>query len=534
MSIAQKILANPAKYSLQQLQQGVENGIIPAYIAIPLIQEKVQQQKMAQQSMQGMQDPQGQQQQMPIAQAVMQEAQGLSTLPTNLPQSYAGGGIVAFADGGDVERYQSKGLVDPENMTQEERDRQAMRDTLRKLGAAGMDIGTLPVRGVAGAAESVITRPLRALGVPIPYLPESFYGGDRSSMTPYMDQLRANEPQAAAPAPAAAPIAPPVAERKPPVDQVKPPQRAASTGTPAGGISDLTSAAPKSNLAGTTKTLMDEFTKRDESRDLARDKAIQDAEGKVTGKAFEGLEASLRKEAEEAGANKSQAKYMAMFKAGLAMMAGTSRNAFENIGKGAMVGAEDYQAAVKDLKKAQKENERQLAYIEQARRAEDIGNRDRAVDRLDKANTAASNRDKFGVSAIMNATGKDAEISADIWKTGIQAQTSRDVAKIGAGATLGAAAMRANQREGITPYQLARLRQDAEKQVDPNAIRAQLVQQLKLSKPPKPGADPTFEQRFQQAYEAAIMDRVNRSLGTPGSSGAGFQLPQGYKLLGSE
>ncbi len=30
------------------------------------------------------------------------------------------------------------------------------------------------------------------------------------------------------------------------------------------------------------------------------------------------------------------------------------------------------------------------------------------------------------------------------------------------------------------------------------------------------------------------MDRVNRSLGTPGSSGAGFQLPQGYKLLGSE
>jgi len=533
MSIAQKILANPAKYSIAQLQQGVENGVLPAYIAIPLIQEKVQEEKERQMAQAMQQGPQDQQQQMPLAQAVMQEARGLSTLSTNLPQSYAGGGIVAFADGGDVERYQSKGLVDPANMTQEERDRQAMMETLRKMKAAGMDIGTLPVRGVAGAAESVITRPLRALGVPIPYLPESFYGGDRSSMTPYMDQLRANEPQAA-PAPAAAPIAPPVAQQKPPVDQVKPPQRTASTGTPAGGISDLSSAAPKSNLAGTTKTLMDEFTARDEARDLARDRAIKEAEGKVTGKAFEGLEASLRKEAEEAGANKNQAKYMSMFKAGLAMMAGTSRNAFENIGKGALVGAEDYQAAVKDLKKAQKENERQLAYIEQARRAEDIGNRDRAIDRLDKASTAASNRDKFGVSAIMNATGKDADNATEIWKATTQAQTSRDVARIGAGATLGAAAMRANQREGITPYQLARLRQDAEKQVDPNAIRAQLVQQLKLSKPPKPGADPTFEQRFQQAYEAAIMDRVNRSLGTPGSSGAGFQLPQGYKLLGSE
>lgn len=91
------------------------------------------------------------------------------------PTTLAGGGMVAFQAGG---------------LTQEERDRAAMADAMRKLAAAGMDIATLPGRGLAGAAEFGITRPLRALGVPVPYLPESFYGGNRESLTPYFDKLR--------------------------------------------------------------------------------------------------------------------------------------------------------------------------------------------------------------------------------------------------------------------------------------------------------------------------------------------------------
>lgn len=102
----------------------------------------------------------------------------------------AGGGIVAFAD---------RGAVDVEAI-QREKDRAALSQAYedfkkgaRKTGAAAMDIGTLPFRAIAGAGESVITRPLRALGVDIPYLPESYYGGDASSMTPYLDKLRKEE-----------------------------------------------------------------------------------------------------------------------------------------------------------------------------------------------------------------------------------------------------------------------------------------------------------------------------------------------------
>jgi len=65
-----------------------------------------------QQPQQGQQAPQ-----QPIAQQIMAQAaqadqsQGVEALASNLPQSYVGGGIIAFEDGGKVERYQSAGYT---------------------------------------------------------------------------------------------------------------------------------------------------------------------------------------------------------------------------------------------------------------------------------------------------------------------------------------------------------------------------------------------------------------------------------------
>jgi len=80
-------------------------------------------------------------------------------------------------------------------ISQEESDRADFQSGLGKLGAAAKDVLTLPGRAVAGAAETAITRPLRAMGVPVPYLPDEFYGGNRESMTPYYDEIRKNEPE---------------------------------------------------------------------------------------------------------------------------------------------------------------------------------------------------------------------------------------------------------------------------------------------------------------------------------------------------
>lgn len=92
------------KLSVPQLQQAIKDGSIESWIGIPLLQERMKDQKQAQ-AMAAAQQPK----QPPIANRVMAEAaqQGLDGLPTNLPQEYAQGGIIGYAEGGDTdEAYQ--------------------------------------------------------------------------------------------------------------------------------------------------------------------------------------------------------------------------------------------------------------------------------------------------------------------------------------------------------------------------------------------------------------------------------------------
>jgi len=121
MAAMAKRATNPQDIQAIQknLVDGVQNGSIQPYVGIPLIQELTQRltevkAQMAQ-SMAGSGMQQGQQG-VPIAQQVMQQAaqesQGLESLPSNLPQEYAGGGIIAFEHGGEVQRFNEGELVD--------------------------------------------------------------------------------------------------------------------------------------------------------------------------------------------------------------------------------------------------------------------------------------------------------------------------------------------------------------------------------------------------------------------------------------
>jgi hypothetical protein len=122
MAAMAKRATNPQDIQAIQksLVDGVQNGSIQPYVGIPLIQELTQRLTEAKTQMAqsmasaGMQQPQGQQG-APIAQQVMQQAvqesQGLEALPSNLPQEYAGGGIIAFEEGGEVERFQFGGTT---------------------------------------------------------------------------------------------------------------------------------------------------------------------------------------------------------------------------------------------------------------------------------------------------------------------------------------------------------------------------------------------------------------------------------------
>jgi soluble lytic murein transglycosylase-like protein len=105
-------MADAEKLSVDQLKMALQNGTLPPYVGIPLLQDKVKQAQMMQ-TAQGAQ--QAQPEQPPIAQQVMAQAQGLDSMPSNLPteeQAYAAGGIVAFAEGD---------LVDDEIETEDDR-----------------------------------------------------------------------------------------------------------------------------------------------------------------------------------------------------------------------------------------------------------------------------------------------------------------------------------------------------------------------------------------------------------------------------
>lgn len=148
------------------------------------------------------------------------------------------------------------------------------------------------------------------------------------------------------------------------------------------------------------------------------------------GKAYEGLEALLKKEEEGAKGELDQSKAMAIFNAGLAMMSGTSPRALENIGKGAMVGTGQYAEALKDFKKAAKERQRAMADIEQARRAEARADEEAQLKFEERADDKMSNARKYVIDAGVNLGLKRADIARQIHTTQVEQQGAMERARM--------------------------------------------------------------------------------------------------------
>ena len=237
--------------------------------------------------------------------------------------SAANGGIVAFAD---------EGAVDLEKI-QREKDRAALgqayedfKKGARKTGAAAMDIGTLPFRAIAGAGESVITRPLRALGVDIPYLPESYYGGDASSMTPYMDKIRREEGLTSTPAKS-------MANRPQP-------KGAGARSTPAFIAKDTQEEKPVVKQKKLSPTIDKAITKMAEEQGVPKDD-FMDMYDKVRGKLqaeskedLKGLQDLIDKQSGKSKEIKEQALGKALAEFGFSMAAQASKRGREGHGQG--------------------------------------------------------------------------------------------------------------------------------------------------------------------------------------------------------
>jgi len=128
--------------------------------------------------------PQPPQPEEPMPEMQQMAAGGLTSLPTRDMFKFAGGGgVVAFADGDLVEDRAKEELA----RAQLKGDREGMMDVVNKMKAAGYDVATLLPRGLAGALDTAVIRPARAIsGKEIPYLGSMI---DTSTPTPAMDEL---------------------------------------------------------------------------------------------------------------------------------------------------------------------------------------------------------------------------------------------------------------------------------------------------------------------------------------------------------
>jgi hypothetical protein len=111
-------MAMAEKLSVQQLQQAVQSGSLPAYIGIPLIEQKTKEKAQMAAAQGGQQKPPS------VAASILQQAEqqeqqerGIDELPSNLPvmddqeMGMAGGGIVAFAERGQVRDPEQDPLI---------------------------------------------------------------------------------------------------------------------------------------------------------------------------------------------------------------------------------------------------------------------------------------------------------------------------------------------------------------------------------------------------------------------------------------
>ena len=430
----------------QQLQQTQGLPSITELARMTLAAE-AQQRAQMRQAAAAQQAMMQQQPQATVAEEQMAALGGISDLPApnleNLGDGMAGGGIVAFAPGGDV---------DLEKQREEDRARlksmyEAGRISLEEFGRAIADIAALPLRGVAGAYDSAVVRPMRAAGLDAGYLspylvPE---GVDPESMTPFSDQMRSRAPAAPA-APATSGIAALADgsdnrfQRGPSMagitDQA-PKQGAGPAPAPTGpgrapGAADtgIAAALPKSiqdlqakyrgeiEAAGKAGETVEAdrlaATKRDQE-ELGQPGAEREKRAKAQEKALEGAE----------GKNLN----MALIEAGLAIMAGNSANAFENIGKGAMVGTKAYTTGMNRIQDRKEKLDESMIALDELR----YGDKKASKKDLRDAEAAYNKAKQQTATALAAVTGKEADVAVDMYTKQQHARSRENVARIAAG-----------------------------------------------------------------------------------------------------
>jgi hypothetical protein len=422
--------------------------------------------KVVDQDIAQMAAPAPQPQMPPQAQAPQQqlpENTGIGQLPAQNMQGMADGGIVGYAEGGYVPRYQGN---DTDGSVVKSA-RELLREQLYSLpsGRPGMSYaGNAPTPPSTIRLEEAPPQFL-APGVPNPayaaYLKREAArdrGVDPQAYDPNLFPVTTSAAPAltkpVTPATSAPvldprrtdnPASPNYVGTKPasPLEKLaltKPPTKpATTTAPPADGINALQQendaiARYKANINKNTET---EVNKTDYLREL----------GAISQPAYDKATAMVEKEKSRLKEGKEQDFYMALIEGGLAAASEKGPNGIQNLAKGFSKGAASYREGLKEFRKASQENAKMELELTRAEAADKKGDIKTYYDRIDKYKDRELTRDNAinqGIAQITN-TGYSGQIQEKL--THIKGGYDLQAEKMRNATTLAAASMPgANER----------------------------------------------------------------------------------------
>lgn len=362
-----------------------------------------------------MPQPQAQPQMPPqMAQAPAQAPQapaGVEALPTGDVGNYAGGGIVAFDDGGAVPGYAGGLFVDRNDPSwkidpavQRQRDLQWRLPTLKQELLEAQQRGdAASVADLQREIRSVVPAPRADSGVmslfPAATAAELPVQADKNKpfgVTPDQFPLSSERDMLARRQAGVGYRGAPAEESAPAPGTTTSPRQEAATAQP----SDQPNIA-EPNIGDILKTAQTETEKIMPESGMAKRLSKEDAIANrkqllidlgYDPDMYQKQRDALEEERKTLATDKEEAKGMRILEAGLAIMAGESPHAFVNIGKGAGPAMQGLAQDIKDLKKADKELTRSQMALDQAKNqfAADQSksvqaDMDRAEDRHDRA-----------------------------------------------------------------------------------------------------------------------------------------------------
>ena len=469
--------------------------------------------------------------------APMPESVGIGQLPAG-NMNFADGGLVAFADGGEVERYQSGGAIAPALVEQYKREAQEMGEGRRMQfspelkpvieqlqtprRAAEQDYlqreQARMLQGPALRAAPTATPTAPAPAAPAPAAPAAQPGPTPQELAQfdaatnlYMTERAARQAQERGNAP-----------------KVDTTQRApgAGPGAPAAPNVSGNLASLETLYNRLQKPQEKEYAEVDKERTALAEKmrafgkarlADFEAEEAKRGDVFKGREERLAQREGELGKLKEQGLGLALLQAGAAMMS-TPGSVGMALGKGIDVGAKQYAAGIDKINLAKDR------LLEARDRLEELRvNRDDLTAKERRQLKGEADRYVMDADRLtMEGAEKKLGYSREDRKTLFAGMTTILGQEIGAGATLGAARMRSqDQKDYLEALRGGSMVETARKNIMDQIIKA------------NPYADEATRQMlFQKEWTKALQNNPALAKYTsvaPGGGGASSADPLGLR-----